>query len=207
VSATFDQHRYQVRFEWGVDGLARLAHAEIVVVVDVLGLSTRTVNALAAGGEPAISDAADAADCDCIVASATAAGSVVLLGCLRNATATAHAVMAEQKRRGDRTSIAIVAAGERTADGAVQFAVEDFLGAGAVIDALTTLGIDHTSPEAAVAAEAFHGLSRATRHLLTSSGAGQALLDADARETVLDAAAVDAETVVPVHVDGRFVAA
>ena len=32
----FDQSRYQVRLEWGVDGLARLAPSDVVIVVDVL---------------------------------------------------------------------------------------------------------------------------------------------------------------------------
>ena len=33
----YDQSTYQIRLEWGVDGLGRLAPADIVVLVEVLG--------------------------------------------------------------------------------------------------------------------------------------------------------------------------
>ncbi|HKP07309.1 MAG TPA: ABATE domain-containing protein, partial [Microbacterium sp.] len=79
-------------------------------------------------------------------------------------------------------------------------------GAGAIVDALGDLGVDHTSPEAAAACEAFRGLRGAVRHLLTAAGSGQELLDRDARDEVLNAAAVDAASVVPVLRDGSFVA-
>ncbi|MDQ2689363.1 MAG: phosphosulfolactate phosphohydrolase, partial [Chloroflexota bacterium] len=80
----------------------------------------------------------------------------------------------------------------------LRFAVEDQLGAGAVIDALAGLGLDHSSPEAAVACEAFRGLRRATRHLLTASGSGRELLDRHARAEVLNATEIDAVDAVPV---------
>ena len=136
-------------------------------------------------------------------------------------------MLAEQTRRAARTSVAVIAAGELTGRGPgapLRFAVEDLLGAGAVIDAIGTLGLDHTSPEAAAACEAHRGLARATRHLLTSSGSGQELLAsaaaaraealaaaagaaAHARAEVLAAAELDAVASVPVLRDGTFVAA
>ena len=72
-------------------------------------------------------------------AAAAAHSPVVLLGCLRNAAAVAREVLAEQTRRAARTSVAVIAAGELTGrePGApLRFAVEDLLGAGAVIDAI-----------------------------------------------------------------------
>jgi 2-phosphosulfolactate phosphatase len=207
-----DQHRYQVRLEWGVEGLARLAPADIIVVVDVLRFSSTVIDAVQGGDAIALDIDARAVSLNgAVVADAAAAtGAVVLLGALRNASAVAREILAEQQRRGARTSVAIIAAGERVSadsDAPVRFAVEDQLGAGAIIDALADLGIDHTSPEVAAACEAFRGLRGAVRHLLTASGSGQELIDRGLRDDVLAAATVDAASVVPVLRDGKFVAA
>lgn len=205
----FDQRRYQVRMEWGAAGLARLAPSDVVVVVDVLRFSTTVTDAVARGDAVPLDESAHAVSLNgaAVAEAAEAAGAVVLLGCLRNARAVAHAVMSEQRRRGDRTSIAVIAAGElagRDAGAPLRFSVEDQLGAGAVVDALGALGIDHTSPEAAAACESFRGLRSAVRHLLTASGSGQELVDQGRRDEVMAAAAVDAESVVPVLRDGVF---
>jgi 2-phosphosulfolactate phosphatase len=93
----------------------------------------------------------------------------LLRGTVGNREATARWILDLQARLADRAVVAVVAAGNK--DGG--FAVEDFLAAGAVIDALATLGIDFTSPEAAAAAAAFAGLRNATGHLLSASVAGQ----------------------------------
>jgi 2-phosphosulfolactate phosphatase len=209
--SAFDQHRYQVRHEWGAAGLERLAPADVVVVVDVLRFSTTVVDRVARGESVALDGAAHEVSLNgaAVAAAAARTHAVVILGCLRNASAVARAIVDEQQRRGDRTSIAIVAAGElssREPGASLRFAVEDQLGAGAIVDALGVLGIDHTSPEAAAAGEAFRGLRGATRHLLTASGSGQELIDLGRREEVLNAAAVDAASVVPVLRDGVFAA-
>lgn len=205
----FDQHRYQVRLDWGVDGLVRLAPADVVVVVDVLRFSSTTVAALARGERVDLSSAHEASINGAAVAEAASrAGAVVLLGGLTNASAVARAVLAEQHRRAARTSVSIVAAGElvsRENGAPVRFAVEDHLGAGAIVDALAALGIDHTSPEAAAACESFRGLRGAVRHLLTASGSGQELVAGGLRDDVLASATVDAASVVPVLRDGVFV--
>jgi 2-phosphosulfolactate phosphatase len=227
----FDQRRYQIRHDWGIAGLQRLAPADVVVVVDVLRFSTTVTDAVARGETVPLDASAHAVSINgaAVADAAGGTGAVVLLGCLRNAGAVADAVLDIQRRRGERTSIAVIAAGElagRGPDAPLRFAVEDQLGAGAVIDALGALGLDHTSPESAAACESFRGLRGAVRHLLTASGSGQELLDRDAREEVLNAAAVDAArplrpeapdeapaasgggqgTVVPVLRDGAFVA-
>lgn len=147
-------------------------------------------------------------------------GPLVLLGCLRNAGSVAAAVGDEQRRRGQRISVAVIAAGEMilpggrasagerssSGEGSLRFAVEDCLGAGAIVDALAALGIDHSSPEAAAAGEAFRSLRIAVRHLLAASGSGQELNDRGLRDEVLAAAEVNATSVVPVLRGGRFVA-
>ncbi|WP_036319474.1 2-phosphosulfolactate phosphatase [Microbacterium indicum] len=158
------QATYQVRLGWGAAALELLEPADVIVVVDAIGSS------------PALERAAqDRAD-------------IVFAASLRNATATARAVYAAQRERAARTSIALVLAGD---DGA--FAVEDYLAAGAVADGLSALGIDHTAPDAAVAGEGFHGLTRALKHLLSSSATGLALAEEGRREEVLAAAALDAD--------------
>jgi hypothetical protein len=88
---------------------------------------------------------------------------------LAEAGAFAEWCLARQEELGGRFRIAVVAAGATQPDGSLRFAVEDLLGAGAVIDAIAELGIDHQSPEAAAAAAAYTGLKNATRHLVNAS--------------------------------------
>lgn len=213
----FDQNRYQVRHDWGVAGLRRLAPADVVLVVDVLRYSTTVTDAVARGERVALDASAHAVSLNgaAVAESAAGTGATVLLGCLRNASVVAGAVLDIQRGRGERTSVAVIAAGElagREPGAPLRFAVEDQLGAGAIIDALGALGIDHTSPEAAAACESFRGLRGAVRHLLTASGSGQELLlrqaqqPGDGRDEVLNAAALDASSVVPVLRGGSFVA-
>ena len=217
MSSPFDQSRYQVRLEWGDDGLARLAASDVVVVVDVLRFSSTVTTRVAAGGAVPLDAAAHAVSLNgaatCRAAAALDPAPIVLLGCLRNASAVAEAIADEQRRRGARTSIALIAGGElvpadagAAARTARRFAVEDLLGAGAIVDALGVRGIDHTSPEAAAAGEAFRGLRAATRHLLAASGSGQELAERGAHAEVRAAAELDASTAVPVLREGVFVA-
>ncbi|MFJ4224214.1 2-phosphosulfolactate phosphatase [Microbacterium sp. NPDC089695] len=212
----FDQSTYQVRLEWGVGGLARLAPADVVVVVDVLRFSSTVADAVASGASIALDDALAWSRNGAAVA-ASAGDAVVLIGGIRNASAVASAITTIQERRQARTSVAVIAAGESDADGILRFAVEDHLGAGAVIDALTTRGIDHTAPDAAVAAEGFRALRRALRHMVSASGSAREIADGvPATErmsaagvtptTATDAAQLDAVDVVPVLRDGVFVA-
>jgi hypothetical protein len=176
------QQKYQVRFAWGTGGAARTAPgAHLVVWIDVLparatrddGARRRALRALAAQ----LPD-----------------GPEVVLGHLGNAAAVAERVTRLQDKRGDRCVVAIVAAGRHHPPGddaaeaageaadvpeAPDFAVEDFLAAGAVVDALAEVGIDHTSPEAAAACAAYTGLRRAVKHLVSASEAAAALGPAD----------------------------
>lgn len=146
-----EQQRYQVRFEWGIPGaLAVGAEADVIVWVDAIE-------------EPG----SLSADSDALLASLPASRALLTTG-LPTAAAVAQWIVDYQLRRGDRISIAIIAAGSDRA-GSPRFAVEDLLGAGAVIDALAALGLDATSPEAAAAEAAYRGLARATSHLLTAS--------------------------------------
>jgi 2-phosphosulfolactate phosphatase len=216
MSQPFSQPSYQVRFEWGVAGLARLAPADIVVVVDVLRFSSSVTDAVAAGGTVSFSDATTWSRNGAAVAAA-AGDATVLVGSLRNASAVARTVLEVQNRRQARTSVNVIAAGELTDDGDLRFAVEDLLGAGTIIAALSDLGADHTSPEAAAACESARGLRRALRHLLTASGSAKEIAEGVGSTAKMIASGivptepaaaseVDATDVVPVLEGERFVA-
>ncbi|WP_029261821.1 MULTISPECIES: 2-phosphosulfolactate phosphatase [unclassified Microbacterium] len=215
MPSPFDQSTYQVRLDWGTAGLARLAPADIVVVVDVLRFSSTVIDAAVADTEVVLAEAEGWSRNGAAVAAAASPDAIVLVGGIRNATAVARAVQTVQERRQARTSVAVIAAGEVDAGGVLRFAVEDQLGAGAVILALSDRGIDHTSPDAAVAAEGFRALRGALRHMIGASGSGRELADGVASTaridasgltptSTTDAAVLDAVDVVPVLREGSF---
>lgn len=161
------QSTYQVRLGWGSDGLARLAPADLVVVVDAIGSSGALVaEAAALPFEPTVFSAS-----------------------LRNASATAQALYDEQLARGGRTAINLVLAGDEG-----RFAVEDYLAAGAIAERLSALGIDHSAPDVAVATEGFRPLTRAVKHLFSASASGLALAEQGRKDEAKAAAELDAET-------------
>lgn len=162
------QSTYQVRLGWGDAALTGLAESGIVIVVDAIGESAELEN----------------------LATHLSHSPTVFRGSLRNATATARATYDEQVARGGRTSINLVLAG----DGSGGFAVEDYLAAGAIGDALSALGIDHSAPDLAVANEGFRPLKRAVKHLFSASAAGLALTAEGRRDDVKAAAELDADT-------------
>jgi 2-phosphosulfolactate phosphatase len=193
-----------VRLDWGLAGLERLAEADVVVIVDVLHFSSTLADAVAAGDDVDLSEAATWSSdsvAPAIAVTAAAGGAKVLVGSIRNATAVARAVQTIQETRQARTSVALIATGERDGSNDVRFAVEDQLGAGAIVSALTDLGIDHTAPDAAVAAEGFRALRRALGHLVSASGSGRDAADAP---SVAGASRLDAVSAVPVLRDRVF---
>ncbi|HTE74542.1 MAG TPA: 2-phosphosulfolactate phosphatase [Actinomycetes bacterium] len=119
----------------------------------------------------------------------------VVAGCLRNA----HAVARHLR---DVERIGIVPAGERWGDGSLRPAYEDLVGAGAVVERLTAEepGVE-LSPEAEAAAAAFRWLRP-----LAQCPSGVELIDKGYADDVTIAEQVDASDVVPVMVEGRFVA-
>jgi 2-phosphosulfolactate phosphatase len=93
----------------------------------------------------------------------------VLTGCLRNAAAVAAAARA---LAGDE-AIGVVPAGECWPDGSLRPAVEDFLGAGAVIDRLD----GQCSPEAQIARDAYRSAGDDIARLIRLSTSGRELVD------------------------------
>lgn len=128
----------------------------------------------------------------------------VVLASLRNRSAVAEWVLERQNAKGGRFRVAILAAGERWPGGTTRFAVEDLLGAGAVIESLIDVGLDHCSPEAAAAGAAFAGMKQAVRHLLKASGSGRELVEAGRADDVMLAAELDVSSQVPVLREWSF---
>ncbi|RWR25369.1 hypothetical protein D8Y24_02275 [Agrococcus lahaulensis] len=138
---------YQVTLEWGAAGV-RAASADVIVIADAdRGEETRELLALAPRT------------------------SLVLDATIANASDIARAALDEQVRLGDRASIAIVAAGERWADGSLRPNAADLLVAGRVVDALAELGIDFHSPACAAACAAAVALRGATNTLVAADAA------------------------------------
>lgn len=141
MTAPRNQSYYQVRFEWGAEGAQAVAEGSHAIVwVDELG-------------------AEEVPELDI----------EIVAGRLAAADAVARWALERQAELGGRFVLSVVAAGARQSDGSLRFAVEDLLASGAIISAISDLGIDHTSPEAAAASAAYAGLAQATKHLMTAS--------------------------------------
>ena len=173
MSSPQAQSQYQVRFDWGRAGAAAVAEdADIIVTVDVLATSHTL-------------------DLDGLTGA-------VIGGSLQNRSSVAAWVLARQSEKGDRLAVAVIAEGSVRPDGSIRFAVEDLLGAGAIIDALATVGIDYCSPEAAAACAAFTGLRSAVGHLVSASVSGRELAELGCIREVEQASEVDASAAVKV---------
>jgi 2-phosphosulfolactate phosphatase len=132
---------------------------------------------------------------------AAEAGATVVAACLRNATAVADWLGAHA----GNGPIAVIACGERWPDGSLRPAVEDLLGAGAVI-----AGLPHgrrPSPEAELAAAAWRAAAKGdVAELVAASSSGREQVVRGWDDDLADATQVDVSRVVPVLRDGAFVA-
>jgi 2-phosphosulfolactate phosphatase len=121
-------------------------------------------------------------------------GAVVLAGCLRNASAVAAAA------RALGGPVGVVAAGERRGDGSLRPAVEDLVGAGAVLAALG----GRPSPEARAAAAAFLDAVAGLPALLAGCVSGLELAGRGRDDDLRLAAQLDVSRVVPRLGGGGF---
>jgi len=174
---TIEQVAYQVRFDWGLAGVEAVgADADVVVWVD----------AIATVPPPDLPPATR--------------GAVIEVD-VRTSAAAARWLRALQERLARRITVAVVAAGERRADGSGRYAVEDHLAGGSVISHLGALGIDATSPEAATAEAAYQQLAPAVGHLVSAGVTGRAAAVRPAAFRVDDALGTAAVLVRRAHPD------
>jgi len=212
-----------------VIGLAALAPAHVVIVVDVLSFSTCVDIAVSRGAAVlpyewkdgsagtfaerqraelagprqssrySLSPASfvDApAGLRCVLPSpngaaltlrAGATSAVVLAGCLRNASAVAH--RAQQLG----STFNVCPAGERWPDGSLRPAVEDWIGAGAILRQLP----GPNSPEADAAIAAFEHCQHALAVTIAQSSSGRELIERGFPQDVELASALDVSTHAP----------
>jgi 2-phosphosulfolactate phosphatase len=136
---------------------------------------------------------------------AAAAGATVVAGCLRNAAAAGR-WLARNGYGVAARPIAVIAAGERWPGGELRPALEDLLGAGAIIAELQAQGIGGLSPEATAAMAAYTGTADVA-HAVAICASGRELAQSGFADDVSIAAALNTSGIVPILVDGAFTAA
>lgn len=123
----------------------------------------------------------------------------VFAGCLRNASAVAKKAM---NTVGDGT-LAVIPAGERWKDGSLRPAIEDLIGAGAIISELT----GSFSPEAIVARDAFYSARPDLIDRLTGSVSGIELCGRGFPQDVEIAASLNVSACAPILREDAYIAA
>ena len=123
-------------------------------------------------------------------------GTPVMAGCLRNAAAVACAA---REMAGGGT-VGVVPAGERWPDGSLRPAIEDWLGAGAIIH---HLGLP-CSPEAQVARDAFCLAGPDVPRLIRESVSGCELVGRGFHRDVEIAVEMEASPCVPLLIEGAY---
>lgn len=121
-----------------------------------------------------------------------------LCGALRNAGAVARVASHIAEGR----DIAVIAAGERWPDGSLRPAIEDILGAGAVLAALPPA--IELNAEARFAADAFQAARPRLADTIRDCLSGRELIDRNYGDDVEFALALDASNVVPRLLDGLY---
>ena len=122
------------------------------------------------------------------------AGADVVVAGLRNR----RAVAAHLSARGGR--VLVVPAGERWPDGSLRFAIEDLIGAGAIIAGLK----GRPSPEARIAVSAYEAVRGQLLAVLEKCNSGRELIERGFGEDVRLASMLNCSEVAPVLVDGAY---
>jgi 2-phosphosulfolactate phosphatase len=228
----FTQDTFGVRLEWGLDGLQVIApHCTVVIIVDVLSFSTSIDLIVGKGARATLTtwtgdsdygprrpSALKSVQANTDVQMRSPNGGMlceraaevtqVMAGCLRNANAVATKAI----EIADRGPIGVIAAGEqwgvnlgeRKAPGRLRMAIEDYLGAGAIVSALVAEGYTPASPEAALAATTYRAAEPYLGDLLGGCGSGLELGEHELSEDIAIAGQVNVSKTAPHLVNGVF---
>jgi 2-phosphosulfolactate phosphatase len=227
----FTQDGFGVRLEWGMEGVEALApHCTVLVIVDVLAFTTSVDMIVGQGGRivlrpsegrahglrrPSALKSVQAGEEFTMsspnggrLAERAARQTQVMAGCLRNANAVADKAI----DLADRGPVGVIAAGEQwgvhlgssSHEGRMRVAIEDYLGAGAIISALLAEGYSPASPEAALAATTFRAAEPYLGDLLGGCGSGLELGEKGLSEDIAIAGQVNVSKAAPHLVNGVF---
>lgn len=182
-------------YRWRDESAAVFAEsvgAKLADGTDPLGPSLSPASLLTMeAGEAVVLPSPNGSTCAAV---ANAAGATVVAACLRNASAVAEWVNSCQG------SVTVIACGERWPDGSLRPALEDLLGAGAVLSGLP----QPRSPDARAALSAWSEASATIDTTLLECPSGRELLERGRREDVRYAAQVNVSKIIPVLRDGAF---
>ena len=180
---------YRWKDDSAVDYAARIG-AVLADPGDPKGPSLSPVSLLALGADDrVVLPSPNGSTCAAI---ASAMGSTVIAGCLRNASAVGKWL------NGRARTVTVIACGEKWPDGSLRPSLEDYLGAGAVVAALD----GSVSPEAAAAAEAWLDAAPRVSEVISSCVSGREVVARGWGRDLEFALAVDASNCVPVLRDG-----
>jgi 2-phosphosulfolactate phosphatase len=238
MKSFLQQAEFDVKFEWGLQGLQVLKPVtDVIIIVDVLSFSTCVDIATNNGAviypyswkddtakEYADGIGAELAGFDrennrCFnlspaslvniprntklvlpspngsALSLATGKTLTLCGCLRNAKAVAKYAMRVCK------TITVIAAGERWADNTLRPAVEDMIGAGAIISYLT----GSRSPESNAALSAFLKIKDELSNVINACASGKELIERRFSVDVDLACEFNTSSNVPVLKEGAYI--
>lgn len=234
----FDQSEFELRCEWGEQGVDKLAPiSDVLVIVDVLSFSTaveiatnnkaivfpyrwkdesaidyaKSVNAELASIKRISSNGYSLSPASVINIPAEArlvlpspngasltlrtGKTPTLAGCLRNCKAIAHFA----QNYGNR--ISVIPAGERWEDGSLRPAIEDLLGAGAILGYLD----GKKSPEAEAAVATFQGFKNNLATALKQCSSGKELIARGFTKDIELACAINTSNCVPLLTHNAYI--
>ncbi|MBD0345582.1 MAG: 2-phosphosulfolactate phosphatase [Coleofasciculus sp. Co-bin14] len=234
----FDQSEFELRCEWGKQGVAKLAPiSDVVVIVDVLSFSTcveiatnngaivfpyqwkdesaadyaLSVNAQLASSKRTCNNGYSLSPASVmniptgtrlVLPSPNGATLTLgtgqtptLAGCLRNCEAIAHFVQTYGSR------ISVIPAGEKWEDGSLRPALEDLIGAGAILSYLE----GRLSPEAEIAVAAFHEVKDNLAIALRKCSSGKELIARGFATDIELAAAINISSCVPLFTHSAYI--